>query len=437
MATSPSASAEQTDQLAQNLPGFDPSAVIAQLEQGLLDSLGIPIQQLLGGLPLQQFPQRQDLGVGDLANQIDPLGLITPVVNVLGTLGPGQFPGVDPTQMLKGVSEAFDGTAIPMQQALGAVAQDWQGVSGEAADAKARGALTNGAAVAAQADGLSANLSVAASNVLQSRIRMLDIIDEYQATLAAVDVSTLAGRAAAVEAANHATTESAAVMNQLQDTLGTQASQASKIGAPVPVANVPDLGDLQFLSPLKPLAALDPTGVLDTVVSDPRVTTRSLAGNVMDLIFLPQTVTEMNQGIKDMNSTLKTTNGIMTGLNGTMNTVNGTMHTLNGTMQIVDGTMQTLNGSMHTVNGTMQNLDGRMQNVDGTMQNLDGRMQKVDGTMQNLDGRMQKVDGTMGETNQHLGDTKKEIEDLNDTIPGPVKDWTNIGDGADTPWVPW
>jgi len=157
---------DPTGELAQQEPGFDAAPVIAATEHGLLDFLNTPAQQMLGQLPLQRFPQdapgdqapadpagpssvdpMQVLspilgGLGALASGLpglpglDPAGLIAPVVNALGTLGTGQFSGIDPTQILSGVSGAFDRTAAPLQQARGAVAEDWQGASGVAVDTK-------------------------------------------------------------------------------------------------------------------------------------------------------------------------------------------------------------------------------------------------------------------------------------------------------------
>jgi peptidoglycan DL-endopeptidase CwlO len=256
--------AEPTAELAQQEPGFDPAPVIAAAEQGLRDFLSAPAQQILHQLPLQRFPQEAPpadppppspvdptqvispilgalgSGISGLSG-VDPIGLITPVVNALGALGSGQFSGIDPTQKLRGVSDALDRTSIPLQQATGAVAHDWKGASGAAVNAKTRAAVANGAEVATQADGLRTNLSTAAANVAQARMRMIDIIDDYRSTIAAIgpDVATPAGRQAAVAAANRATRDSTAVMTELRRTLGVQAEEVSKIGAPVPVAAEP------------------------------------------------------------------------------------------------------------------------------------------------------------------------------------------------------
>jgi cell wall-associated NlpC family hydrolase len=83
---------------------------------------------------------------------------------------------------------------------------------------------------------------------------MIDVIDEYQSTLAAIgpDIATPAGRQAAVAAANHAAKDSTAVMTELQRTLGTQAEEVSKIGAPVPVTKAPEKAADPKPAPAKP-----------------------------------------------------------------------------------------------------------------------------------------------------------------------------------------
>jgi Transglycosylase SLT domain len=240
---------EQPGQPAANPPGSDPSPAIAAGEQGLLDFLNRPIQQILNQLPLQRFPQQPPAGQQPAADPqqhadpagmpspFDPMQIISPVLGALGTLGSGLFPGLDPTQIFSGVADAIDGTAMPLQQARSSLAHDFQGGAGAAADAKTRAAVADGAAVATQADGLRENLSTAASDVAHARRQMIEIIDEFQAQLAAIGpaISTPSGRAAAIAAANKAHKEATAVMKELQSKLGTQAEKVSAIGAPVDV----------------------------------------------------------------------------------------------------------------------------------------------------------------------------------------------------------
>lgn len=409
----PPAPADQTDQVAQNAPGFDPASVLDLVEQGILSVLSIPIQQILGGLPLQQFPQQQNAGAGDLANQIDPLGLITPVVNILPALGNG----ADPTQMFKGVSDALDGTAMPVQRALESVAQDWQGRSSSAADAKTREAVANGAEVATQADLLRANLSTAAGDVEQARMRIIDSIDEYQATIAAIDPSTPEGAVVAMEAAKQATTESAAVIEELEDTLAAKAAEVSTIGAPVRVANSPGAGGAMaggMLSPLMGLARLDPSGVLGTVFGDPRLTPQGLAGNFMDLLFLPQTMTEMNQGIKTMNTTLGETNLIMTGLGAAMAGLDGRLVSLDGRLVSLDGRLDQTNRAVGSMVRLIPGMVGELQNAAIKMQG------STDAVNQNTE-EVKKATTATTATGEEIVEMRKQLEGVTDLVPDWLK----------------
>ena len=302
---------------------------------------------------------------------------------------------------------------------------------------------------------------------------MIDIVDEFQAKMAAVDLSTPEGKAAAIAAANEANTEATAVMKDVQGKLGTQAQQASAIGAPIRIANTPG-GSMAGgqTNPLKGLAGLDPTGVLDTVVSDPRMTPKGLAGNFMDLIFLPTTLSEMNGNLKATNATMSRTNSIMTGLGETMVTTNGTigktnsimsglgttigatnsiMTGLGNTLGTTNDRMATLNGSMGTLHTDMTGLSGDMRGLSGDMGTLhndmtglsgdmhdlgngmgtlhndmagpDGLGSKMDGLsgdMGNLSGDMGTLHEDMGGLSGKLGTTNEQMQELNDTIPGPV-----------------
>jgi hypothetical protein len=342
---------EQTSQLAQSLPGLDAAPAIATMERGLLGSLGAPTQQTLGALPLQQFAGSSEgppANLAGLAKQIDPFGLITPVIDALGTLGTGQFSGVDPTQVLAGISKAFDGTSGPVQHALGSIANDWQGESGDAVGTKTQAALANGARVADQASGLGSSLSSAASSVAQARQQIMDIIDEFQATLAGADLSTPAGKAAAVSAANQANTAGAGIMQELQGNLGSQANQLSALGAPVAVAQTPAAAGSSMAQDAMGFLT-GPNGVaaaVSAVTSDPRLTPKGLTENFMDLIFLPQTLTSLSQEMTQ-------TNTIMTGLGNTLNKTNATIGKTNSIMTGLGTTLGQTNQALAPLPGAL------------------------------------------------------------------------------------
>jgi hypothetical protein len=242
-----------TGQLAESLPGFDPAPVIAAGDHRLADYLAMPTQQILDQLGLQRLPNAAlaapaspglPANPGGAISPVGPTQLISPVLNMLSTLGTGQFSGMDPTNMLNGISNAFDGTSGPVQQALSAVQQGWQGASSAAASAKTGAALANGAEVATQATGLKNSLSAAAVDVAQAHSQLIAIINEFMATLAAIGPNIIFpwGWAAVVAAAAHAVTSATAVMTEVQSSLAAHASAVSAIGAPVAVTAAPQLG---------------------------------------------------------------------------------------------------------------------------------------------------------------------------------------------------
>jgi hypothetical protein len=252
MTGSPPLPVNPTGQLAESIPGFNPTPVINAGDKQLADYLAMPTRQLLDQLGLQRLPNPAHgapaaagaPNPGGPINPVDPTSLISPVLNALSTLGTGNFSGMDPTTMLNGISKAFDGTSGPLQQALAAVQHGWQGVSSAAAGAKTGAALANGAEVATQATGLQSSLTSAAADVAQARTQLIEIINEFMATLAAIGPSIIFpwGWAAVLAAAAKAVTHTTQVMTEVQSSLGAQAGAVSAIGAPVKVASAPTLG---------------------------------------------------------------------------------------------------------------------------------------------------------------------------------------------------
>jgi hypothetical protein len=267
----PPAPVNPTGQLAQYMPGYDPAPVIAAQEQSLQEFLNLPVREILARLGLppldnqkpeehkEEDPRDDEQRPEDQpppASPMDPSALISPVTDALSTLGPGLFEGADPTQMLAGISQAFGSTANPLQQSLSAVDDAWQGASGTAAAAKTTEAIANGTEVAAQSDALRSSLATAATNVAQARARLIAIIAEFQATLAAIGPNIIFpwGWAAAIAAANKAIASAAEVMTELQSSLGAQAAEANAAGAPVEVTSAPEMGGAS--SPMASMAPL-------------------------------------------------------------------------------------------------------------------------------------------------------------------------------------
>jgi hypothetical protein len=247
------------------MPSYDPTPVIAAQEQSLQDYLNLPVKEILERLGLPPFadgkpqeepppPEAQPDAAQPQGSPMDPSALISPVTDALGTLGNGLFEGVDPTAMLQGISQVFQSTGSSLKPALSSVDDAWQGASGTTAAAKTAAAVADGAEVGAQSDALKSNLTTAATNVAQARVRLIEIIAEFQATMAAIGPSIIFpwGWAAAIAAANKAIASTAEVMTELQTSLGAQAEQVTAAGAPVEVTAAPEMA---ASSPMSSLAS--------------------------------------------------------------------------------------------------------------------------------------------------------------------------------------
>jgi hypothetical protein len=277
MAVIPSPPINPTAHLAQHLPGYDAGPVIAAQEQDLQDYLNLPVQEILARLGLPPLPQVApgDLPPGALPPGALPPGthggeagaggsgggpmntdsLIKPVTDALGTLGSGMFQNLDPTKIFQGIGKAFESTAQSVQQAMGSLGDVWKGASGAATGAKTGAAMANGAEVGAQATGLGGSLTTAVTDVQQAQARLVEIIDEFHAKIAAIGPNIVFpwGQAAAVEAGTQATTMTTEVMTELQGSLGAQAGVVGAIGAPVAVTAAPQMG-AEMIGPMLQMA---------------------------------------------------------------------------------------------------------------------------------------------------------------------------------------
>lgn len=235
-------------EVAATLPGYDATPSINAAEKNLQEYLNLPVQEILARLglpPLPTPPPPGELPPGaaphdaapGTATPMDPMALIQPVTDALGTLGSGLFEGVDPTQMFSDIAQAFQSTNGSLQQSLVPLQQDWQGVSGTSAARKSAAAITDGADIARQSEELRRSLMIATEEVAQARARLIAIIGEFQAKLAAIGPNIIFpwGWAAAIQAANEAAAMSAQVMTELQSSLTSEASNVTKAGSPVPI----------------------------------------------------------------------------------------------------------------------------------------------------------------------------------------------------------
>lgn len=241
---------------------FDPAPIINAQEQNLADYLNLPVQDILDRLGLAPLPNGAappdmalPAGQPGPANPMDPSSLIQPVTDALGTLGTGMFEKLDPSKMFEGISKAFESAGSTVQQALGSLEGIWSGASGASAATKTGETLANGAEVATQSAGLGSNVSTTVADVKQAETRLLEIINEYNAKIAAIGPNIIFpwGQAQAVEAATQATTMTTECITELQSTLSASAGEAAAIGAPVALTAAPHVG-MQAISPMLQLA---------------------------------------------------------------------------------------------------------------------------------------------------------------------------------------
>jgi hypothetical protein len=238
--------------LAPGSSGIDPQSVINAQEAHLADYLNQPVHDILARLGLPPLPgaappaSAPGIGTPDgaPASPIDPSQLIQPVTDALGTLGSGQFGDSDPTQMFQGISQALESAGQSVQQALSSLGGGWQGNAANAAGTQTTATLGDGQKVASQATDLHASLSSAVASVAQAQARLMEIINEFAAKMAAIGPNIIFpwGMAAAIEAANEAITSTAEVMSETQTALGAQAQQTTAAGVPVNMSHAPQVG---------------------------------------------------------------------------------------------------------------------------------------------------------------------------------------------------
>ena len=239
----------QVDPVAQ----FDHLPVVNSLENDLQAWLNRPVQDILNQFNLGQLPNGgpdfsgleglpgELAGAQGGAGSNFSSGLLKPVTDMLGTLGPGIFQGLNPTQMFGGVTQAFQQAAGGLQQALGQMmggmgGQGWAGNAATAAAAKTGETLANGAAVGAQGTALGGQYSAAAANVAQGQARLLEILTQCQNELEALSGGLPWTAANMVESASRASALATECITELESTLTSQAAATTATGAPVAVA---------------------------------------------------------------------------------------------------------------------------------------------------------------------------------------------------------
>lgn len=258
-----SSSANPTHQVAQHVPGFDPTPYINAQEQGLADYLNLPVEQVLTQLGIQPPPSGTPMptapsGIpasGAAGSPFNPSSMITPVTDALGTLGTGKFDeGYDPPQMYEGISKTFETTGQSVQQAVGMLSGIWEGLSGIAAMTKSLEAVLNGLEVALQSSGIGGSLTSSATDVTQAETRLMEILHEWEAKMAALTPGLPWTAPGIAEACTQAVEMAVQCMTELQSSLGAESGIVSAIGAPLSLTAIPQAGS-QAVSPAVQMAS--------------------------------------------------------------------------------------------------------------------------------------------------------------------------------------
>jgi hypothetical protein len=184
--------------------------------------------------------------------------------------------------MFQGIAQAFESAADPLQQAISGLGSVWQGAAASSAGATTNAAVADGADVASQSTSLGESLSAVTASVRQAEARLMAIINEFWAKIAAIGPNIIFpwGIAQAVQAAFEAVTDTADVMTETQGTMGVQAASVAAVGAPVAAtAATPSLAAQSF-APLLQMATGLTSPVMQGVSAATQAATQAAqAGN--------------------------------------------------------------------------------------------------------------------------------------------------------------
>lgn len=229
---------------------FDPTPHINSIEHGLKDWLNKPTRDILDELNLnpsdrnardqataEDAAAQAGAGGGDMVS-----GLMSPMLQMLGTLGTGVFQGLNPQQMFQPLTQAFQQGAQSLQGLMGQMGQGGSGWAGSGAAgtmAKTAETLGNGAAVSAQGAALGGQGTAAGADTAQAHTRLLELIQETQHKLEALSGGIPFTAPVMGETAAEATARAAEIVGTLEATLTAQAGDMAATGAPVALAQGP------------------------------------------------------------------------------------------------------------------------------------------------------------------------------------------------------
>ena len=237
---------------------FDPAPHINAVEHGLQDWLNKPTRDLLDELGID--PNRRNAPSEAGAEPGDPAaagggdmvaGLMSPMLEMLGTLGTGIFQGLNPQQMFEPITQAFQQGAQSLQGLMSQMGQGggWAGQGAAGTAAKTAATLGNGAAVSAQGSALGAQGSAAGADTAQGYTRLLELIIETQHRLEALSAGIPWTSPEMGRTAGEATSRAIEIVTELEAALTEQAANMAATGTPVALTEAPT----QMMSMMGPM----------------------------------------------------------------------------------------------------------------------------------------------------------------------------------------
>ncbi|MCB9441549.1 MAG: hypothetical protein H6523_15035 [Mycolicibacterium sp.] len=238
---------------------FDPAPHINAVEHGLQDWLNKPTRDLLDQLGVDPNRKADDRALEDAA-AVDAgagggdmvAGLMSPMLQMLGTLGTGLFQGLNPSQMFQPITQAFQQGAQSLQGLMSQMGQGSSGWAGQGATGtatKTAETVANGAAVSAQGAALGTQATTSGADTAQAHARLLELITETHDRLAALSAGVPWTAPEMGRTAGEATGRAVDILGELEAALTAQAGTMTATGAAVPVAEAPT----QMMSMLGPM----------------------------------------------------------------------------------------------------------------------------------------------------------------------------------------
>jgi cell wall-associated NlpC family hydrolase len=157
--------------------------------------------------------------------------LAAPLLELQTTVGSGVFTGDDPARVLDEASGILTDLAAAGSAALGDVGAAWSGVAANAASQAISTALTAAGDAAARASMMAGRVGAASDAVTRAKTELQRIIDEFQATAAALEGDLPRSAPALADAARQALGKAAGVVDELQAELD---GHAAAVAQPVP-----------------------------------------------------------------------------------------------------------------------------------------------------------------------------------------------------------